>query len=633
MLEYPFRMGIIPPKMKSEGYQGIITVVSCAMLTFCAYTWQSGYNVIITAMLLGCCILLYKRKHQIDLKDGYKDGDLWESLILSFILAFVILKKDMLPIDVPKTGVGELAVWILLGSMLTILQLPAIKQVNTFLAQEAPARMQKIIHNKFYCKICLFVTICILISQALLCLSTHIWVDEAYTINFIAPSYSEMMKLLAEDVHPPLYYLIVKSIYSVAHLVYSPANDFFIQKAVSLIPHIMFVLMGYILIRRQWGMVAGSTFALASVGMLPVIHYGTEMRMYSWATLFVTCAYVGTFYITKRNLLRYWFLFLVFSTCAAYTHYFAAVAVIPAYAYLLFATYKKPLRWFIFSLLAVLLYTPWLPILIRQVATVKECYWIKPIHYETIVLFIEYTMPRLSALTGILFLGYGVQIVIQKWRTGKRNFSVTLFGFCCICVPYFVIIFGVTVSLILRPIIYDRYISVASDCLWLGLSILLIRNDKSYASCIFPVFILLFTLHDATTFHLTEYRYHKKHKEFINFANLHKNIIFICDNGHPGGTIKTMTGHNTFYWKFEGNPLFSVPCINTPEDLIRLSKTSKLFFVASETTDINLLKTETKATYEYVGDFYIDFERKVYRIIIPKNSEARSRNDAVAINS
>lgn len=38
-----------------------------------------------------------------------------------------------------------------------------------------------------------------------------IWMDEAYSLNVIRQSWAKMWAALIKDVHPPLYYLIIKS--------------------------------------------------------------------------------------------------------------------------------------------------------------------------------------------------------------------------------------------------------------------------------------------------------------------------------------------------------------------------------------------------------------------------------------
>jgi uncharacterized membrane protein len=61
-----------------------------------------------------------------------------------------------------------------------------------------------------------------------------------------------------------------------------------------------------------------------------------ELRMYTWAMFFCTCSGIYAYEIykdskKKSNML----LFIIFSLCAAYTHYFAAITAFVIYAFLL----------------------------------------------------------------------------------------------------------------------------------------------------------------------------------------------------------------------------------------------------------------------------------------------------------
>ncbi len=605
----------MPAGMKNEGYQNIIALVSCAMLTFCAYTWQSGYSVVITAILSGCGILLYKGKNTVGLKDAYKDGDLWESLILSFILAFVILKRDMLPIAVPETGAGELAVWILLGSILAILQLPAIRKVNAFLHQSAPAKLQGGVYSDFFYKTVLFITVGILIAQTVLCQSTHIWLDEACTLKFIEPSYPEMMKRLAADVHPPLYYLIVKCIRDTCSLIHPSSCVTFIPKFVSLLPLIILVVLGHTVIRKQWGRLTGSLFSLAVVGAMPMTYYGTEIRMYSWAMLFVTIAYISVYQLSQQRKFANWAIFLFSSVCAAYTHYFAIPAVIPAYLYLLYIERNKPQSWIFCSVLSVLLYLPWLPIFISQVSTVRESYWISPIHYETILSFIQYTLPKSSVFVGILFIGYAAQQIRGLLKQEAKEQARTIFGITCLLTPYFVIAIGCTASWLMRPVLVQRYLVSSLGCFWLGLCILLTGKKRNFASCLFAVFVIFSTAVDSVTFNLQEWSNHQKHLQFLEFSSSNKTAAFVCDDGHASASIKTMTGIITYTWQYRDSKVFQVRNITSPDQIIQLSEEFERLYFVTEKADMEQLAAETRLNFEFAGDYYIDWDRKLYRII------------------
>ncbi len=615
-------MGIMLPKMKSEGYQNIITVVSCAMLTFCAYTWQSSYSSSIIAVGLICILLSAKLAVPFQQKAIWKDGSFWESMFLAFILAFVLFKREMLPFRVPNTGVTEMICWLLLGSVLTFALLPSIRMVNIFFQHPAPEKLQNIINSAIFDKICIFFIFCILITQAAFCCSTHIWLDEAFTLTFISPSYPEMMEMLAADVHPPLYYIIVKCSRELGSCIAPSASNIFIPKFVSLLPIIVMVVMGQTVIRKQWGRHIACSFSLAVVGLQPMIHYGTEMRMYSWAMLFVLITYISAYKLSQKRKFSYWALFLFSSVCAAYTHYFAIVAVVPAYLYLLYIARRKPLPWFICSTLAILIYSPWLPVFVSQVAKVRDNYWISPIHYETTLVFIKYTLPGISVFAGILFMGYAIQQAFEKHPKETSTRATSIFGLYSMLTPYFVIAIGCIASWLIRPVFVERYLLAAMGCFWLGLCILLQQKKRNYAACLLTIFIFLNTTVDTISFTLKEWGQHQKHLQFLEFSKRNKHSAFIDDDGHASATIKTMTGLDTYRWQQPPSKVFQIPSIDTPEEITQLSKNFETLIFVTSDADMEQMAAKTQLSFEYVGDFYIDRERKLYRIITPEHPEA-----------
>ena len=62
---------------------------------------------------------------------------------------------------------------------------------------------------------------------------------------------------------------------------------------------------------------------------LPVmLLYSSEIRMYSWAGVFVTLTGIYTYRIvSKESNKKNWILFAIFSLLSAYTHYFAMMTI------------------------------------------------------------------------------------------------------------------------------------------------------------------------------------------------------------------------------------------------------------------------------------------------------------------
>ena len=54
-------------------------------------------------------------------------------------------------------------------------------------------------------------SLCVILCQIQGAFSYDLWVDEAFSIRMLEHSYGEMIALTAKDVHPPLYYIILKA--------------------------------------------------------------------------------------------------------------------------------------------------------------------------------------------------------------------------------------------------------------------------------------------------------------------------------------------------------------------------------------------------------------------------------------
>ena len=95
-----------------------------------------------------------------------------------------------------------------------------------------------------------------------LCASTDIWYDELFTMGFIEQSVGRLLELAARDVHPPLYYLMVKAVVEAVHFFAPGVNFVMIAKAVSVLPY--FGLLGYAaaLVRKRDGWLCAGLTAL-----------------------------------------------------------------------------------------------------------------------------------------------------------------------------------------------------------------------------------------------------------------------------------------------------------------------------------------------------------------------------------
>jgi hypothetical protein len=196
-----------------------------------------------------------------------------------------------------------------------------------------------------------------------------IWQDEVFTLRLIRLPYWDGILATANDVHPPLYYLLLKLFVSL--LTACGIDTITAAKIFSVLPvSLLMVLAGRKLLKR-YGFETALLFVILLFGT-QIIRFAVEIRMYSLAILFVTMAYLYADEIRHEDTRKNWTGLTVCTLLGAYTHYDAVVAISLVYLYLLVrgirsGTWKKCLA---SAGAAVLGYLPWLFVIVHQVQTV-----------------------------------------------------------------------------------------------------------------------------------------------------------------------------------------------------------------------------------------------------------------------
>ncbi|MBP3475282.1 MAG: hypothetical protein J6K48_03055 [Lachnospiraceae bacterium] len=233
-----------------------------------------------------------------------------------------------------------------------------------------------------------------------LCFCNDIWYDELFTVGMIEHSYGELVAFTARDVHPPLYYCITKCVVDLCKLFNSAADTVIAAKVVSVLPYFILLLYSVTFVRKRFCTFTAGLFLFCAIAMPQLAGYTVEIRMYSWALLFVTAALLhayGTWTAETTKIQRIHGTALVlYGLAAAYTQYFACVAVVMIYLYVLIVfLYRDKSRvceWFLWVAVSVLGYLPWLFSLIRQMTAVNENYWILPLTWRSLGGCIKFLM-------------------------------------------------------------------------------------------------------------------------------------------------------------------------------------------------------------------------------------------------
>jgi 4-amino-4-deoxy-L-arabinose transferase-like glycosyltransferase len=212
-----------------------------------------------------------------------------------------------------------------------------------------------------------------------------LWGDEGWSFYFASMSLGEMMRLTAEDIHPPLYYALLGGWLRLVEGTPEIARFLSIMFGTALVP------VAYRLARRLYDRVAGLATA-AVVAVAPfAIYYSQEVRMYGLVTLlglasvyfFVDLLEAGREpsadgrpqAAQDKRSKGYALGYVLTTTMAFYTMYYAVFIPLFQLVYFLTTNRGRKLKAvithpFIRSLsVAVLLYLPWVILVGAKLAT------------------------------------------------------------------------------------------------------------------------------------------------------------------------------------------------------------------------------------------------------------------------
>lgn len=289
--------------------------------------------------------------------------------------------------------------------------------------------------------------------------TAEIWVDEAYTLAMMRHSFAEIWRITAADVHPPLYYFLVK-IFGFPF----GWHPFSLR---------IFAALCYLALMAFGGDQLEKLFdrrtALLFMLLFPLYpfaqFYTVQIRMYSFAALAIFCNALYAYRCWKFGGVRDWIGFAVAGICAAYTHYFSLVSAGLIYGvlflFIVFGNRKLLKPWLISSAVTIAVYLPWLKCFIEQLAfKVSNEYWIEPITFQTVV---DYALELLYANGHSLFPVYSgllvLALVVLAFR--RKDWAALL----ALGVPVMTVVLGLAVSILIRPVFVIRYLAPCAPLL------------------------------------------------------------------------------------------------------------------------------------------------------------------------
>lgn len=256
-----------------------------------------------------------------------------------------------------------------------------------------------------------------------ICLNEAVDWDEAFTWQLITKNnLAGIIKGTAEDVHPPLYYLVAKAAITLF------GQHIFVVKMVSVTLSVGSMLLCAIFVSRRFGEKA-ALLLIPIVGLGPrFIYYNVNCRMYSMMIFFVLGAALFAYELIQDDKPIYWVLFTVFSLGGVYTQYFAVVPLVLIYLYLLVQLLKDKgtswMKWLLCCTVTIVGYLPWLGVVMRMlknerngVIGERSAFQLQKFFREIFETNIEYS----AYMPFVLFLLCVLVLVLEWNRYGKKE--------------------------------------------------------------------------------------------------------------------------------------------------------------------------------------------------------------------
>ncbi len=509
-----------------------------------------------------------------------------------------------------------------------------------------------------------------LIRSIALSITTDIWYDELFTMEFATRPVKELISLTARDVHPPFYYMIVRFFILLCNglgitgdgAVLSAES---VAKLVSVLPFFILMIYGVTTIRKRFGILSAGLFSFAIITMPQMPEYTTEIRMYSWAMLFVTMALLHGLNLLDNIMGREskgWdildgLMLWLSTTAAAYTHYYAAFAIGIIYGilivwmlvyYMRVAKKKtegkiglKAAATLIVALnLTIASYIPWVSVVLRQVGAVKANYWIQPVGIRSFGSAIKHLFKGyftndllavvIAVLLFVLVAFLLVRTVLRTIRAKEITDAYTLFAFSVLPL---VVLTGLIASILIRPVFVNRYMLPAYGCFWLAISVMAsVEIDRVYkrekgqltgkiAGVLLAVLMIIVGAVDYKAFiGNEEYRMVNIEKTLDMLGGINSDTIIISNFEHVQGLLsyylnKKDGDYKVYLYAAEPEALIkeTVPGLETIEDPIDIANYldagKEVLFLGSFNSREDILKDwneQYKITSENEGSYLME---------------------------
>ncbi len=234
-------------------------------------------------------------------------------------------------------------------------------------------------------RITFYVFLVVCLFPIALLFNDNLWFDETYTAALIKHPYGEIIALVKTDMHPPFYFLALKTFCGVF------GYTAFASKLFSCIGYAATLVLGVTFVRGKFGNGFARTFIIAFAAVPPSLLFATQQRSYSWCIFFITLGFLCGYLFMKERSVRYLVVCFACGLVACYTHLYALLNFFLIFGfvnmYILIRERRDFYKVLIADALFVCGYIPWIIPLFKQVKDAGETFWLGSADTLSVVVF------------------------------------------------------------------------------------------------------------------------------------------------------------------------------------------------------------------------------------------------------
>ncbi len=456
---------------------------------------------------------------------------------------------------------------------------------------------------------------------------TNIWFDESYSVGLMNHSFAEIWTIAGNDVHPVLYYWILK----IVNIIFGA--NIISYRIFSLLGIIVLGILGLTHIKKDFGNKTGLLFTFFSFFLPVMLNYALEIRMYSWTIVFVTLMLIYANRWRKEKKQKNIILFGLTSIASCYMHYFALVCsgfVNVAMVIHLIRNRKKLLKkeiltFILVEIMQVLLYLPWLFVFVGQLTRVGGGFWIT-IEFPQIVIDIinfqfkgslEQTVPTIFAVILLVYITYIIIKNIKQKNKITEGILPIIF--------YLLVILAVSIVSIKSPILYARYLFTITGLLVFSISYFLAKENNKFIIGFICGAIFILSINNLII--NLEENYDASNSEPISYLreNLQPDDVIMYSNINNGGVIAALIETNKQYflnldyWTIEEAYKAYLPQMEVAYSIDEVVKKTNGRIFIIDTADLSLYNNmENKEQFKEIEikEFKPKYKNYTYKIII-----------------